>query len=815
MIKISVKEDILPHAIVIIGFILICIIFYSPAVFDNKELIMNDVFQGIGGGKEVIDYRAKTGEEALWTNSMFGGMPAYLINTQWSGDLMNYVQNLATIGLPAPARYTFLALVCFYILLLVFDVRPLLAAAGAIAYGFNSFNIIFIEAGHLWKVMALVYMPLVVAGIHLTVKGNRVWGFLLTALALSLQIRSNHIQITYYLFLMMVIYSIFMAIKAFKDKDLKNLLVTYGVLSLAAILALGTNLGKLWSIYEYGNYSIRGPSELSSSGSSGGLDRDYAFDWSSGKMESLTLLVPNYCGGSSGVYAGTGTEMEDLMRRNNVPLQQIEQFKQVFLGYWGDQPFTSGPIYAGGLICFLFLLGALLGNGPIRNWLITATIISILLSWGKNFESLNYFIFDYLPGYNKFRAVSTTIVIAMLCMPLLGFIGLEKLLQNGINKETQKKILIALGSITAILLLIAVFASPPQVINDQFPAWLLDAINQDRLSIVRADVLRSFLFIIIPTTLLFAYIYKKVSLNVFLGFLVLFLVLDLWFVDKRYLNEESFSRNARGNFFQETEADKVIKGDSDLNFRVLNLQNPWQEARTSYHHKSIGGYHGAKMRRYQDLIEAHLAREVDDLIGDLQSSVSSFASLSILNMLNTKYFLGGGDRQAVIRNTSAYGNAWFIEKIEIVSSADQEIQALSNHDLKTTAIIDTTKFKINNNSFHGEGQISLIEYKPNYLKYSSSNSQNGFAMFSEIYYPKGWKAYIDGVQVAYLRANYVLRGIEIPSGDHSIEFKFSPTVYFVGNKISLVSSILLLLLLLSGLGLEVKKFYFYQKGSQS
>jgi len=517
--------------------------------------------------------------------------------------------------------------------------------------------------------------------------------------------------------------------------------------------------------------------------------------------------VPNYCGGSTGVYAGAGTKMEGLMRKNNVPIQQIDQFKQVFLSYWGEQPFTSGPIYAGGLICFLFLLGALLVNGPIRNWLITATIISILLSWGKNFESLNYFIFDYLPGYNKFRAVSTTIVIAMLCMPLLGFIGLEKLLKEGINKPTQKKMLIALGSILSLLLLIAAFASPPQVINDQFPAWLLEAINEDRISIIRADVLRSFLFIIIPVALLFSYLYKKININIFLSGFILLLVLDLWFIDKRYLNDESYTRNASGNFFQETEADKVIKGDSDPNFRVLNLQNPWQEARTSYHHKSIGGYHGAKMRRYQDLIEAHLTREVDDLIGDLQSGVTSFASLSVLNMLNTKYFLAGNNRQSVIRNPNANGNVWFANKIENVSSPDQELQTLTMHDLKSTAIIDNSKFLVSNTSFGSEGQISLVEYKPNYLKYSLSNSQPGFAVFSEVYYPEGWKAFIDGVQSDYLRVNYVLRGMEVPAGNHTIEFRFEPTVYTVGNKVMFASSSILILLFLGAIvySLKIKK----------
>jgi len=807
MIKLSFKKDVLPHVIVVFAFIILSVIFHSPSVFSNKELSQNDVFQGIGAGKEAIDFREKTGKEALWTNSMFSGMPTYLINTYWSGDLMRYPQQLITLGIPAPARYTFLALVCFYIMLLVFDVRPILAAAGAIAYGFNSFNIIFIEAGHIWKVMALVYMPLVVSGIHLTIKGKKYWGFILTALALSLQIRSNHIQITYYLFLLMVIYSIFIAYKALKEKDLKNLLITYGFLSMAAILALGTNLGKIWSIYEYGKVSIRGASELSSASSSGGLDRGYAFDWSSGKMESLTLLVPNYCGGSSGVYAGAGTKLEDLMRSNNVPPTQIDQFKQVFLSYWGDQPFTSGPIYAGGLICFLFLLGALLVNGSIRNWLITATIFSILLSWGKNFESLNYFIFDYLPGYNKFRAVSTTIVIAMLCMPLLGFIGLEKLLKDGINKRTQKKILIALGSIVSLLLLIAAFASPPQVINDQFPAWLLDAINEDRLSIIRADVLRSFLFIIIPVALLFSYLYKKININIFLSGFILLLVLDLWFIDRRYLNDESYTRNASGNFFQETEADKVIKGDSDPNFRVLNLQNPWQEARTSYRHKSIGGYHGAKMRRYQDLIEAHLTREVDDLIGDLQSGVTSFASLSVLNMLNTKYFLAGNNRQSVIRNPNANGNVWFANKIENVSSPDQELQTLTMHDLKSTAIIDNSKFLVSNTSFGSEGQISLVEYKPNYLKYSSSNSQPGFAVFSEIYYPEGWRVFIDGVQSEYVRVNYVLRGMEVPAGNHIIEFRFEPSVYTIGNKVMFASSSILILLFLGAIvySLKIKK----------
>ncbi|MBX2969577.1 MAG: YfhO family protein [Cyclobacteriaceae bacterium] len=800
----TVKQKALPHLLAILIFILLTVIFYSPLFFEGKILNQNDVNQGIASGSELAAFRQKTGEEGLWTNSMFSGMPAYLINLRWSGsEPLTIIEKVISLGFPNSAKETFLSLVCFYILLIVFGVRPSIAIAGAIAYAFSTYFIVSIEAGHLWKMRAIAYAPLVLAGVHLAYTKKFLWGFALTALALALEINSNHIQITYYLGLMLVIYGIVQLIFAVREKEVKSFFIASAFLVGAVVLAIGANLGKLWSTYEYGKYSIRGKSELTSNTqSSGGLDRDYAFEWSSGVAESLTFLVPNFYGGASGNYTGQNSDLEIAMRQNSVPEAQIAQYTRGLLGYWGPQPFTSGPVYAGALVVFFFVLGILYADKRYTTWLIAATVLSIVLSWGKHFHSLNYFLFDYLPMYNKFRAVSMAVVIALMAMPLLGCLGLEKLLQEKWDKKSQKNLLIALGTTGGLALLIAIIAYVPALDLGDIPQWVKNAVDSSRKSIIRKDAFRTIFFLLTAGAVVFFYLRKSIGTVVFSGLLILLMVVDIMGVDYRYVHEENYIKKKRNNFFAETPADQLIKQDKTAPFRVLNLQNPFNEARTSAFHHSIGGYHGAKMRRYQDLITHHLQHEMNDI---MQAGNVTASNANVLNMLNTRYLLAGQTADGVIRNPHQNGNVWFVQDVIVVNNPDEEIQLLDSINTKTQAVIDVSKFSKPEFTYDSSATITLKEYAPNKLVYETTTATDGYAVFSEIYYPEGWIAKIDNNEVPIDRVNYVLRGLKVPSGNHTIEFSFKPILYSIGNKFMLGSNLLILLLVVIALWISFRK----------
>lgn len=790
----TVKQKALPHLLAILIFILLTVIFYSPIFFEGKILNQNDVNQGIASGSELAAFREKTGEEGLWTNSMFSGMPAYLISLRWSGsEPLTIIEKVISLGFPNSAKETFLSLVCFYILLIVFGIRPSIAIAGAIAYAFSTYFIVSIEAGHLWKMRAIAYAPLVLAGVHLAYTKRLLWGFALTALALALEINSNHIQITYYLGLMLVIYGIVQLIFAVREKEIKSFFISSTLLVGAVVLAIGANLGKLWSTYEYGKYSIRGKSELTSNTqSTGGLDRDYAFEWSSGVAESFTFLVPNFYGGASGNYTGQNSDLEIALRQNNVPEAQIAQYTRGLLGYWGPQPFTSGPVYAGALVVFFFVLGILYADKRYTTWLIAATVLSIVLSWGKHFPSVNYFLFDYLPMYNKFRAVSMAVVVALMAMPLLGCLGLEKLLQEKWDKKSQKSLFIALGVTGGLALLIAIIAYIPALDLGDVPQWVKNAVDSSRKSIIRKDAFRTLFFVIAAGGVVFFYLRKSIGTVVFSGLLILLMVIDIIGVDYRYVQEENYIKKRRNNFFTETPADQVIKQDKSTPFRVLNLQNPFNEARTSAFHHSIGGYHGAKMRRYQDLITHHLQHEMNDI---MQAGNITASNANVLNMLNTRYLLAGQTADAVIRNPHHNGNAWFIQEIVVANNPDEEIQLLDSINTKTQAVIDVSKFSKPEFTYDSSATIALKEYAPNKLVYEATTATDGYAVFSEVYYPEGWIAKIDNNEVTIDRVNYVLRAMKIPAGSHTIEFSFQPKSHSIGNKFMLVANILMLVVI--------------------
>lgn len=812
MKNISFQKNILPHLVAVIVFLIVVFIFFQPVFLTNKTIYQNDILQYEGGARELMDYRDETAEEGLWSNSMFSGMPAFLVNVHFSGDLLIHAKGLFSFWLPRPASQTFTAFLCFYILLLAFRVRPYLALVGALAFGLTSYNIINIEAGHNMKGWAIAYMPLVLAGIHIAYdrvsRLGKLTGYLLTAFALGLHIRTNHLQMTYYLLLIVLLYGIVQLVLAVKNKSVSGLLKTTGILAIMALLAVGTSLGKLWTVYEYGKYSIRGQAELS--GDEGeergsGLDRDYAFQWSNGIAETLTLLIPNYYGGGSSEELEEDSRFAQVLRQNGVQGAQLQQYLANVPTYFGDQPFTSGPIYAGAIVCFLFILGLYVVEKPVRYWLLAAVILSLMLSWGKNFEAFNYFMFDYFPGYNKFRSVSMAITIALICMPLLGFLALERVLQAGWTKAIQKYLLIAAGITGGICLLIWLFAGSGDysgLRDSQLPEPLINALEADREDMRTSDALRSLIFVLLAGAILFLYLKKTASSTIVIAALGILTLIDLWNVDKRYLTEDNYVRDPRRQFFAPTEADQYIQQDKDLSYRVFNLPNPWQEARTSYYHQSLGGYHGAKMRRYQELIDHCLGQEYGQLISQLQAgNLSSFGDFDVINMLNARYLLAGNTRNAVITNEQALGNAWLVEEIVPASSPDDEMARLCEIDTERQAVVDQSKFTISQQQYNANGMVTLTEFKPNLLKYTArvEGSGSALAVFSEIYYPLGWQAYIDGQPAEHVRVNYVLRGLEIPAGEHTVEFRFSSRAFEIGNLVMWISNLLLIALVVFGL----------------
>ena len=807
------KEDVLPHLIATIVFVVVTVFFYNPLVFSGKSLNQHDITQGLAASQEIINHRLQTGEEALWTNSIFGGMPAYLINMNWSGDLMLHLQHFFSLWLPSAAAVMLICCLTFYVLLLTFGVRPWLAIAGALAFSLGSFNIISVEAGHMWKMWAIAYMPLVLAGVHLAFRKRYLLGLAVMALGLALELRSNHLQITYYLLLLLLVYGGVHLAYAIKDRELPGLIKPLGYLVAGALLALLCNTGKIWSVYEYGQYSTRGPSELTSNDQQGGagLDQDYAFRWSNGIMEPITLLIPEFFGGPSMSSLPDDSNLGKALRANGQPPVQARQYLQQVATYWGDQPFVAGPSYAGAVVIFLFVLGLLTIDPRHRLWLVIAIVLSMVLSWGSNFEAFNSLMFDYFPGYNKFRSVSMTLVIALVCIPLAGFMGLERLLQ-GSDPNTKRQLMRALY-ITGGILLVALlysFIGSFRGGNDtqlfaQVPPWYAEALKADRASLLRSDTIRSLVLVVLCWVALFYHQRGKLSLNLLYAVIILLVTIDLWGVDKRYLTDEDFVTSRQSNIAV-TAADQQILQDPNINYRVLSiLKSPWNDAETTSYHKSVGGYHGAKMQRYAEVIEGCLDAEFRELLQQLQSGTSPSAH-PVLNMLNTRYLIAGSEAESAVRIPYAQGNAWFVPQIQLVNSADEEFNALCDLNIGSQALVDQSKFNIGNTTYSASGSLELEEYQPNYLRYRSQNQGDGFAVFSEIYYPKGWKATIDGSPVDILRANYILRALEIPSGSHVIEFRFAPAAYFMGNTIMMISSALVILLVLAVFFMELKKF---------
>ena len=804
--QINFKNDILPHLVGVVVFYLIVLFYFSPAVFDGKILFQYDILQWEGAAKEVMDYRAETGEEALWTNSMFGGMPAYLVSFEIPGDITNFLIKAVTLGLPHPVNSLFFGMVAMYILLLSFKVRPEFSIAGAVAFAFNTFHIISLDAGHNAKIWAICLIPLILAGIHLTFSGKKILGLALFAFGLMLQLKFNHLQITYYTILIVLVYGIGQIVDSFKSQTLPAFAKTILILVLGACLAVGSNLSRFMTVLEYGSFSTRGQSNITSANTSeGGLDRDYAFNWSQGKMESLTLLVPFIYGGGSGEALPKDSNSEQALRSNGVESAQANGFIQKAPTYWGDQPGTGGPIYGAAIMMFLFVLGLIYAPKTYKYVFLTITVISLLLAFGKNLAWFNDLIFDFLPGYNKFRAVTMALSMTLFAIPVLGSLGLEYLFRSQDNKSFVKNLSVALGSTAGLALVLIVFAGMfgfRAPVDANLPDWLVDAIQQDRKSMLQSSAFKSFLFIILAAGLIWASLKNKISTQIAGLSIALLIVIDLWTINKRYLNEESFQESPSAQFFAKTPADNKILQDPGY-FRVISLENPFNDARTSYFFNSIGGYHGAKMKRYQELTENVLGTEIQTFIQKAQEGNFDWQGLKALNMLNTKYVVAGQAENAAFTNPEANGPAWFPATIKNVTDNEEEIKAISQMDTKNEATINTSEFgKVNS----GSGTVILTSQKPNELKYSIDAVEGGLVVFSEIFYPKGWKAMVNGQETDIIRANYLLRGISVPQGKSEVEMKFEPDSYYKTKNVTVIFQYIILLTLIAGMFLSVKPF---------
>ncbi len=810
MKSINFAKNIFPHVVAVVVFLITTVSFFNPIFLDNKSLDQHDINQWKGSAHELIEYREQTGEEGLWTNSMFGGMPAYMINVSWHDGIVGGFKSLLSLKLPHPVSNIFLAFISFYILLLAFKVRPYLAIAGALAFGLSTYMIIGLGAGHNSRIGAVAFMPLVLAGVHMAFNKKRILGVGVTALGLALELRENHLQITYYLFLIVLIYGAVQLYDAIKNKTLPEYGKTLIVLLAAALIALGTFIGKFWTTYEYSKYSIRGKSELTlpqSSGEKSGLSKDYAFQYSNDPWGPMTILIPNFLGGGYGHFLVQDEDSEVLKALQRSGDNQVaNQLARYSSSYWGEKP--PAPYYMGAIVCFLFVIGILFADKKYSVWLVSVALFGILLSLGDSFKSFNYFMFDYFPGYNKFRSVTFTIIMVFTAMPLLGFIGLEKLLAAGWTKEVKKKLFIALGVVGGLCMLVILFAGIASFTNageSQLPVWFTNALSADRESLMRGDAIRSLIFIALSFAIIYLYLKNKIQYAVFSLILVLLMLIDVVVVDKRSFGDNNYRRTSDKTFITPTAADKEIKKDQS-HYRVYNLQpDAMSEARTSYHHSSLGGYHGAKLRRYQDFYTQCVEGQRDALIKGIQSGEMDFSGYSAINMLNAKYLTFGPDKNQFITNDKVLGNAWLVGNVELVNNPDEELAETCQINPSLTAVIDQSKFKLGTTSFSQQGSIKVKEYGLNHIVYEANVSGEALAIFSEIYYPKGWVAAVDGKETEILRANFILRALEIPAGKHTIVFEFKPVAFTVGNKITFASCLVLLLLVLGSVGYSVKK----------
>ncbi|WP_341214529.1 YfhO family protein [uncultured Wocania sp.] len=803
-------KKILPHLLILLGFVILSLAYFSP-VLKGKQILQSDIVQYIGMSKQQKDFRAETGEETYWTNSAFSGMPTYQLGAKYPH---NYIKklDLALRFLPRPADYLFLYLLSFYVLLLVLKVDFKLAAIGAIAFGFSTYLIIILGVGHNSKAHAIAYMPLVLSGILLTFQRKYIAGFLLTVVAMGLEIVANHFQMTYYLMLLVIILGIVYLIDAYKKKVLPHYFKSVGILFAAVFLALALNATGILATKEYVKESTRGKSELTINpdGSpkevTSGLDRDYITQFSYGILETFNLYIPRFMGGGNGENVGKDSATFEAFRKLGAsPSQALQESKRAPM-YWGDQPIVEAPAYIGAVVLFLFVFALFLVKGRLKWWLVGGTLLSLLLSYGKNLGFLTDFFIDYVPLYNKFRAVSSIQVILELCVPVLAIFGLVKLFNDFEKKEEKLKALKLTAIITggiAILFLLFKSSFDFAGVNDGFYRQnygqaFIDAIKEDRKTVFTQDTIRSLILVLLSAVIIWAFLKEKLKEKWVMVAFAALILFDLVGVNKRYVNNDDFVSAMQVNQpFQKNEADKEILKDT-THFRVFDLVSG--PSKPSYYHNSLNGYNAAELKRYREVFDWYISKN----------------NINVLNMLNTKYIIIQDDNGNLVpyTNEDANGNAWFVESLEKVDSANEEMKRLDSLDNKNKAIytyINKPKHLLKESrgfqSFEVDSlaSIKLIGHQPNYLKYESNNSNNGFVVFSEVYYENGWKTFLNGEEVTHMRVNYTLRGMEIPAGKHVVEFRFDPDVVKTGSKIALASSIVFGLLLLAGLFYEFKK----------
>ena len=820
-------KKILPHLIATAVFVVLSGIYTLP-VFENKTLAQNDILQGQYAGEELKKNYEETGDVSMWTNSMFSGMPAYFIWLKTDSPTLK-ASYLVNGIFPSAMSVIFMLLLSYYIALAALKFDPYISVLGAIAFTFTSFNIISLEAGHLYKIRAIAYAAPIFSATILLYQKKYFPGSILLIVFSILECFSNHVQITYYLYIAIGTYAIYALVKAIKEKELKHFFIASSIIAIVNILSIGSMASRFWTAYEYSKYTMRGNAELKTHTQGGGLDKDYAFSWSYGISETFTYLIPDFYGGSSTSHLDKKSETYKTLVDRGVPRNNAEDFVKNISGYggqlyWGEQPFTSGPAYMGAIVCFLFLLGLFIIQDPLKWWGLGITVFLTILSWGKHFF-FSDIMFDYFPMYNKFRAVTMIHSIVAIILVFFAAWTVKEIVSGQVAKEKLVKGLkYATGSLAGLLLIFILFGSSilsfervsetkdektsdeqfketlPQMLQDkEFAANVYDSFIEDRIGLFRSDSIRSLILILLAASVIWAYTkmdFKPVYVSIALLVLILF---DEWSISKRYLNNDDFvSQRSYKEKFQPSRADEMILSDTSY-FRVMNTTlSTFNDASTSYFHNSVGGYHGAKLKRYQDIIDRYLSK------GDM----------NILNMLNTKYFIvqrSQGEEPMAQLNPGALGNAWFVRAYKLVNTPDEEINALNGIKTDSLAIIDKTFSDrltgLNNLQFDSSATIKLVNHKPKEMVYEANCKTPQLAVFSEIYYNSGlgWDAYIDGQLVPHLRTDYILRGLVIPAGKHKIEFKFEPRSYYLGEKISIACSLLLFLALGGLVYMQVKK----------
>lgn len=810
------------HFAIIGIFLLICFLYFTPA-FQGKTLGQNDVTRAQSTQKEIMDYRAK-GETILWTNQILGGMPVYQIWAPYASNITSHIVSGVKAVLPSPVDTVLLLLLGGYFLFRVLKINPWLSAAGAIAFTFSSYNIILMVAGHANQAFAIAFFAPIVASIILTFRGKYLLGSALTAFFLALEIRANHIQMTYYLFLALLILLGIECYHAFKNKTVNAFIKSAAYIFGATVLALAVNASILWSTYEYGKDTIRGKSNLTKNVTepSEGLSKDYAYAWSQGVGECLTFLVPNAYGGASGLREidPAKSAITKAFTAKGLPQEQAEGYTQQLGGagistYWGEKQFTEGPFYFGAIICFLFVFGLIIVKNRIKWWILGTVILTMLLSFGRNFPFVSDLFFNYFPLYNKFRAVESILAVAGLCFPVLAIMAVQEAITTTDKAALVKKLLLTLyivGGLTLLLVLVPSVLLSFRSSNQQdiityltqafqgdnaLATSVMNGVVSDRESLARADAIRTLIFVLITFGLMWAYLKQKFNATVLsVAFLAVILV-DMWQVDKRYLSNDSFTEKQDTRDIQPREVDQFIMRDTDPDYRVFDMtQSILQDALSPYFHKSIGGYSAARLKRYDELIESQFSKSINN---------------DVLDMLNTKYIISADPKTQTATmkaNSTACGNAWFIQSVKFARNADEEMQAISSFDPKTEAIVDQQYKSLAESKPHpidGSATIKLTSYNPDHMVYQSGSQTEQIAVFSEIYYDKGWKMLIDGTEQPHFRADYLLRAAKIPVGNHKIEFIFHPTSYYTGEGISLASSLLLVIFLAGAFFMESKK----------